>query len=137
MQWKLFLLLAWLVIGGGGCRTGGLPPDSGAGATVSAQGLQALPLWEDGSYIGVHDMPTPQMIRVAVDIASGRIATIRVLQHPAWRAPEDQERLLRLVVESQTTEGHVLRGTEGEQDHLLRAIDDALTRAQSVTPAVP
>jgi len=22
MQWKLFLLLAWLVIGGGGCRTG-------------------------------------------------------------------------------------------------------------------
>ena len=58
----------------------------------------------------MHDVPTPQMIRVAVDIAGGRIVTIRVLQHPAWREPEEQERLLRLVVASQTTEGHVPRG---------------------------
>ena len=85
----------------------------------------------------MYNVPTPQMIRVAVDIASGRIVTIRVLQHPAWRAPEEQERLLRLVVESQATAGPVLRGTESEQDHLLRAIDDALTRAQSVTLSVP
>jgi uncharacterized protein with FMN-binding domain len=77
------------------------------------------------------------LIRVAVDIASGRIVTIRVLQHPAWRALEEQERLLRLVVESQTMAGNVPRGTGSEQDHLLRAIDDALTRAQSVTPSVP
>jgi uncharacterized protein with FMN-binding domain len=77
------------------------------------------------------------MIRVVVDITNGRIVAIRVLQHPAWRAPEEQERLLRLVVESQTTAGYVLRGTQSEQDHLLRAIDDALTRAQSVTPSVP
>jgi uncharacterized protein with FMN-binding domain len=85
----------------------------------------------------VNDIPTPQVIRVAVDISSGRIVTIRVLQHPAWHTPEEQEGLLRLVVESQTTEGHVRRGTGSEQDHLLRAIDDALSKAQSVTPSVP
>lgn len=139
MRWKQLLLLVWLVVGGGGClrgvslQTAALPS---AGATASAQGLQALPRWDDGSYIGVHDV-TPQLIRVAVNISSGRIVTVRVLQHPAWRAPEEQEGLLRLVVESQTTEGHVPRGTGSEQDHLLRAIDDALTRAQAVTPSVP
>jgi uncharacterized protein with FMN-binding domain len=85
----------------------------------------------------MHDVRPPQVIRVAVDISSGRIVTIRMLQHPAWRAPEEQEGLLRLVVESQTTEGHVLRGTGSEQDYLLRAIDDALTKARSVTPSVP
>jgi uncharacterized protein with FMN-binding domain len=85
----------------------------------------------------VHDGFTPQVIRVAVDISGGRIGTIRVLQHPAWRAPEEQEKLLRLVVESQTTEGHVLRGTGGERDYLLRAIDDALSKARAVTPSEP
>jgi uncharacterized protein with FMN-binding domain len=140
MWWKLPLLLAWLVVGGGGChtevsfQTTALPT---ADATASAQSLQALSLWHDGSYIGVSDVPTPQLIRVAVDITSGRIAAIRVLQHPAWRAPQEQERLLRLVVDSQTTAGHVSRDTGSEQDRLLRAIDDALTRARSVTPSVP
>jgi uncharacterized protein with FMN-binding domain len=128
MQWKLLLLLAWLVIGGGGCRTG---------VSLQTASLPSAPLWDDGSYIGMHDGLTPQLIRVAVDISSGRIATIRVLQHPTWRAPEEQKGLLRLVVESQTTEGHVPRGTGSEQDHLLRAIDDALTKARSVTPSVP
>jgi len=85
----------------------------------------------------VHDVRTPPLIRVAVDISSGRIVTVRMLQHPGWRAPEEQEGLLRLVVESQTTEGHVPRGTGSEQDHLLRAIDDALSKAQSGNPSVP
>lgn len=127
MRWKLLLLLAWLVVGGGGCLTG---------VSLRTAALPSAPLWDNGSYIGVHDV-TPQLIRVAVDISSGRIVTIRVLQHPAWRAPEEQEGLLRLIVESQTTEGHVPRGTGSEQDHLLRAIEDALTRAQAVTPSVP
>lgn len=128
MRWKLLLLLVWLVVGGGGCLTG---------VSLQTAALPSAPLWDDGSYIGVHHGLTPQLIRVAVDISSGRIVTIRVLQHPAWRTPEEQEGLLRLVVESQTTEGHVPRGTGSEQDHLLRAINDALTKAQSVTPSVP
>ena len=128
MRWKLLLLLAWLVGGGGGCLTG---------VSLQTAFLPSAPLWDDGSYVGVHDVRTPQLIQVAVDISSGRIVTIRVLQHPAWRTPEEQEGLLRLVVESQTTEGHVLRGTGSAQDHLLRAIDDALSKAQSVTPSVP
>jgi hypothetical protein len=59
-----------------------------------------------------------------------------VLQHPAWRAPEEQEELLRLVIESQTTEG-LLHGTGSERDYLLRAIDDALNKAWAVTPPEP
>ena len=49
----------------------------------------------------------------------------------------DGEFLGILVVESQTTEGHVPRGMGSEQDHLLRAIDDALTKARPPLPAVP
>ena len=127
MRWKQLLLLVWLVVGAGGCLRG---------VSLQTAALPSAPLWDDGSYIGVHDV-TPQLIRVAVDISSGRIVTVRVLQHPAWRAPEEQEGLLRLIVESQTTEGHVPRGTGSEQDHLLRAIDDALSKAQAVTPSVP
>ena len=128
MRWKLLLLLAWLLGGGGGCLTG---------VSLQTVSLPSAPLWDDGSYLGVHEVPTPQVIRVAVDISRGRIVTIRVLQHPAWRTPEEQDGLLRLVVESQTTEGHVPRGTGSEQDRLLRAIDDALSKAQSGHPSVP
>jgi uncharacterized protein with FMN-binding domain len=119
---------------------GGLPATAWAeGAqfngrpSLQTAALPSAPLWDDGSSIGVHDALTPPAIRVAVDIASGRIVTIRVLHHPGWRAPEEQEKLLRLVVASQTTEGHVARGTGSEQDHLLRAIDDALTKALSLS----
>jgi uncharacterized protein with FMN-binding domain len=98
--------------------------------------LPRVPLEDSGSYVGVQDGLTPQAIRVAVDISGGRIGTIRVLQHPAWRAPEEQEELLRLVIESQTTEG-LQRGTGDERDYLLRAIDDALNKARAVTPSEP
>jgi hypothetical protein len=49
----------------------------------------------------------------------------------------EQEKLLRLVVESYTTYGHRPRGTRSEPDHLLRAIDGALTKAESLMSAVP
>ncbi len=128
MRWTLLLLLAWLVGGGVGCRTE---------VSLQTTALPSAPLWDDGSYLGVHDGFTPQLIRVAVDIASGRIMSIRVLQHPAWRSTQEQEELLRLVMESQTTVGHVSPGTGSEQDQLLRAIDDALRKAQSQAPSVP
>jgi uncharacterized protein with FMN-binding domain len=106
------------------------------GVSLQTVSLPSTSLRDNGSYIGVHDGLTPQVIRVAVDMSSGHIVTIRVLQHPAWRTPEEQEELLRLVVQSQTTEG-VPHGTGSEQDYLLRAIDDALTKARSVTPSAP
>ena len=126
MPWKLICLLVLLALGSGACITGG---------SLQTASLPGAPLWDDGSYIGVYDVPTPQLIRVAVDISSGRIATIRVLQHPAWHVAETQAGLLRLVVESQTTAGHVPRGTGSEQDRLLHAIDDALAQARSVCVA--
>ena len=128
MRWKLLLLLVLLVLGGGGCLKG---------VSLQTASLPSAPLWDDGRYIGVQDVPSPQLIRVAVDISRGRIVTIRVLQHPAWYATEEQEGLLRLVVESQTTEGHVPRGTGSERDRLLHAIDDALAKARSAPPSVP
>jgi len=40
-----------------------------------------------GSYIGVNDVPTSQVIQVAVDISRGRIATMRML-HIGLAHPE-------------------------------------------------
>lgn len=124
MPWKFILLTALLALGSGGCYAGG-----------ALQMTSSAPMWDDGSYIGVYDLPTPQLIRVAVDISSGRIVIIRVLQHPAWHIAQEQDKILRLVVESQTTAGHAARGTGSEQDRLLHAIEDALAKAQSVPPA--
>jgi hypothetical protein len=87
--------------------------------------------------MGVSDLPTPQLIQVEVDITWGRIAAIRLRQHPAWQAPREQELLVQRVTTSQTTEGHVPRGTGSEQDRLLHAIDDALAQARRTPSAVP
>jgi uncharacterized protein with FMN-binding domain len=128
MRWELLLLLAVLGLGGGGCRQG---------VSVQTAPLAAPAVWGDGTYIGESDLPTPQFIRVAVDITRGRIAAIRLLEHPTWTAPEQQDTLLRLVMESQTTAGHVSRGTGDEQDRLLHAIDAALAKARSARPSAP
>lgn len=126
MPWKRILLATLLALGSGGCRAGG-----------SLQMTSSAPVWDDGSYIGVYNLPTPQLIQVAVDISSGRMVAIRVLQHPAWHIAQEQDKILRLVVESQTTAGHAARDTGSEQDRLLHAIEDALAKAQSVIPAAP
>ena len=47
MRWKLLLLLAWLVAGDGGCLTG---------ISLQKDSLPSAPLWDDGSYIGMHDV---------------------------------------------------------------------------------
>lgn len=122
MPWNRLLLYALLVCGAGGCRHG-MPLQTASSPTVAG--------FEDGSYVGTSAVPTPQLIRVAVDISAGRIAAIRLLEHPAWRAPAEQEELLKLIVASQSTQGLVPRGTGNEQDELLRAVDDALTQAEA------
>lgn len=128
MRWEFLLFLAVLGLGGGGCRQG---------VAVQTAPLAAPAAWGDGTYIGESDLPTPQFIRVAVDITRGRIVAIRLLEHPTWTAPEQQDALLGLVMESQTTEGHVSRGTGDEQDRLLRAIDTALAKARPARPSAP
>jgi hypothetical protein len=70
MRWKLLLLLAWLVAGGGGCLTG---------VSLQTASLPSAPVWDDGSYLGVHDVRTPQVIRVAVDISRCRRDIVAVM----------------------------------------------------------
>jgi hypothetical protein len=59
---------------------------------------------------------------------------MRLRQHPEWQAPQEQELLLRQVIEGQTTEGYTPRSYGSEQDLLLRAIEDALYKARKETP---
>lgn len=120
-QWILVVLVALLLVNSGGC----------------ARGLHiqtATFPWEDGLYIGVDDtLPTTPFIQVAVDITWGRMVAISLLQHPVWKAPAETARLLDLVLESQTTAGHIPRGTGSEHEHLLQAIDHALGKARLST----
>jgi uncharacterized protein with FMN-binding domain len=85
-------------------------------------------------YIGVDDtLPTTPFIQVAVDITWGRMVAISLLQHPVWKTPSETARLLDLVLESQTTAGHIPRGTGSEHELLLQAIDNALGKARLST----
>ena len=128
MWCKALLFLICLGLWVGGCHNG---------VTMQMASLPASGPWDDGTYTGVSDPLTPQFIQVEVNVTRGQIVAIRLRQHPAWQAPQEQERLLHLVVTSQTTEGHVPRGTGSENDHLLRAIDDALAKARRVPAGVP
>ncbi|MGE3536179.1 MAG: hypothetical protein AB7N91_01935 [Candidatus Tectimicrobiota bacterium] len=128
MQWYRYILVGVLACGAAACAREALLQTSAAPAPAA---------WQDGSYLGVNELPAPQLIRVAVGISQGRLVSIHLLEHPAWRTPAEQQDLLRLVVESQSTSGLVPRGTGSEQDHLLQAIDNALTKARSEAPAGP
>ncbi len=93
--------------------------------------------WYDGTYTGMSDLPTPQLIVVDVSVSAGRIVAIRVRKHPAWKAPQEQERLLRAVIEAQTTDVYQPRHDGSEQDQLLRAIEDALNQARQGLSSAP
>jgi uncharacterized protein with FMN-binding domain len=91
-------------------------------------------IYRDGTYIGRERLPTPQFIVVDVTIEKSRIVAIRLRQHPAWKAPQEQDRLLRMVVTHQTTSAIAPRHEGSEQDQLLDAIDDALDKARQPAP---
>jgi uncharacterized protein with FMN-binding domain len=93
--------------------------------------------WNDGTYTTIQDLPTPQLLVVQVDIAQGQIAAIRLLQHPAWTAPQEQDLLLRSVLTRQTTAVYEPRNDGSEQDLLLHAIEEALYKALQGTSSVP
>ncbi len=93
--------------------------------------------WADGTYVAAPDLPTPQLLVVEVDIRQGQIAAIRLRQHPEWKAPEKQELLLRQVVERQSTEVEAPRPPGSESDLLLRAIEEALSKARRDTSSAP
>ena len=86
--------------------------------------------YRDGSYRGSLSLPTPQFIVVDVTIAKSRIVAIHLRQHPTWKAPREQEKLLQTVVARQTTSTIAPRPAGSERDQLLDAIDDALNKAR-------
>lgn len=99
--------------------------------------LPAYGPWNNGTYTSAQDLPTPQLLVVQVDIAHGQIVAIRMLQHPAWKAPAEQELLIRSVITQQTTEVYEPRMHGSDPDLLLRAIEEALYKARRTTPSSP
>ena len=93
--------------------------------------------WHDGTYTTARDLPTPQLLVVQVDIAHGQIVAIRVLQHPEWKAPEEQELLLHNILTRQTTDVYESRNDGSDPDLLLRAVEEALYKARRETPSIP
>ena len=97
--------------------------------------------WHDGAYTGTSDRvgepPTPQLVRVTMDVSRGRIVTVRVHQPPGWKAPQEEELLLRQVLEQSPTGLEPPAAGSSEADQLLRALDDAITKARAFSPATP
>ncbi len=122
------IILLWLITGLGGCK---LRVSSHVGPDA----------WYGEDYAeGVHtgrQGPTPQLIVVDVTIEKGRIVAINLRQHPAWKRPEEQEKLLQTVIATQTVATPTPREEGSEEDRLLDAIEDALNRARRDEPSVP
>ena len=100
-------------------------------------GIYDLNTYYDGVYTGRQPLPTPQFIVVDVAIEQGRIVAIHLREHPAWSAPQEQEKLLQTVITSQTTSTVAPRDEGSEQDHLLNAIEDALNKARQAPSSSP
>jgi uncharacterized protein with FMN-binding domain len=107
------------------------------GFRVQTGYLPAYGPWNDGTYTTIQDLPTPQLLVVQVDIAQDQIVAIRLLQHPAWTAPQEQELLLRNVLTRQTTTVYEPRNDGSEQDLLLHAIEEALYKARREMSSAP
>ena len=114
------ILMVWL----SGCAVGVKPEPSTAPPPPASGPLK------EGVYTGSHDLPTPEFIVVDVTIVDGKIVAIYLRQHPAWQKPGDQQRLLRTVVDKQTTDLDDERPSDSDQDRLLNAIEDALNKAR-------
>jgi uncharacterized protein with FMN-binding domain len=100
-------------------------------------GIYDLTTYYDGVYTGRQPLPTPQFIVVDVAIEQGRIVAIHLREHPAWSAPQEQEKLLQTVLTSQTTSTIAPRDEGSEQDQLLNAIEDALDKARQAPSSGP
>jgi hypothetical protein len=136
-MWQRWLLLlgifgSWL----GGCSSGLMPH-----VVTHPMTLSAPDDWHDGTYTGTSDRvgepPTPQLVRVTMDVAGGRILTVRVHQPPGWQAPQEEALLLRRMLEQSSTEREASAPAGSEADQLLRALDDAITKARSSSPSTP
>jgi uncharacterized protein with FMN-binding domain len=100
-------------------------------------GIYDLNTDHDGVYTGRQPLLTPQFIVVDVTIEQGRIVAIHLREHPAWSAPQKQEKLLQTVITSQTTSTIAPRDAGSEQKHLLHAIEDALDQARQAPSSGP
>jgi hypothetical protein len=133
-RWLLFLGTAvlWLV----GCDSGLMPH-----IVTHPMQLSAPDGWHDGAYTGTSDRvgepPTPQLVRVTMDVSRGRIVTVRVHQPPGWKAPQEEDLLLRQVLEQSPTGLEPPAAGSSEADQLRRALDDAITKARAFSPATP
>ena len=107
------------------------------GLVLQTRALSPSAPLNDRAYTSVQDLPTPQFLAVEVNIAPGQIVALRLQQHPAWEALQDQELLLHRVLERQATPVDALREEGSEQDAVSRAIEDSLYKAQREAPLRP
>jgi hypothetical protein len=77
------------------------------------------------------------LVRVTIDVSRGRIVTVRVHQPPGWSASQEEELLLRRVIEQSPNRLETLAPAGSEADQLLRALDDAITKARISSPPTP
>jgi hypothetical protein len=86
--------------------------------------------------INPNEPPTPQALRVAVDIGAGGPA-FRVLYDPAWRALFRPEVRVGRVRTEPPPEADTAPSLEGGADQLHHALGQALDRAQSSAAPSP
>ena len=132
-QWMLLLgtFGLWL----GGCSSDLIPHVATHPMTLSTpEG------WHDGTYTGTSDtgdLPTPQLVRVTMDVSRGQVVSVRVHQPPGWNAPREEDLILRRALEQPSPGLETSSPAGSETDQLLHALDDAITRARTFTPASP
>ena len=133
-QWML--LVGIFALWTGGCSSGLMPH-----TVIHTMTLSAPESWHDGTYTGTSDLPgdppTPQLVRVTMDISQGYIVTVRVHQPPGWKAPQEEGLILRRALEQSSTGLDLPPPVGNESDQLLRALDDAVTRARTFAPTTP
>lgn len=86
MQSKRVLILVSMILGLCSCT---------ATLTLGTAPVRPAEVGSQGLPTGSEDVPTPQLVRVGVGLERGDTVVVRLLEDPAWKAPQDEQLRLK------------------------------------------
>jgi uncharacterized protein with FMN-binding domain len=94
------------------------PPESSIDPALLKDGIY------EGSYRG-----GPNKVVVRVSIAEGRISSIKVVEHQAWRGRKAEKPIVERIIATQSTTVDAVSGATNSSRVIMNAVQNAVEKA--------
>lgn len=85
-------------------------------------------LLRDGTYEGSY-RGGPNKVVVRVSIAAGKISSIKVLEHQAWRGRKAEQPIVERIIATQSTTVDAVSGATNSSRVIMNAVQNAVEKA--------